>query len=251
MGLAPRKWETARDILDVAHLEVTLKPTERQGHAYDILKDELQIGQYDGILTISGDGLIHESVNGAMSRPDRDQFLENLSFGFIPAGTGNGLHKSVVDTYDEKDGIYTAAFAVAKGRTTKMDLTELDLEYFNNEKKVYMFLILAWAVIADCDLNSEVIRCCGPPRFTVWGVYRCWFVRHYPAEFEYTGYVCKNNHEEDEEKVCELKTSDETYKIVSVFNTPYSGQELNTAPLSKIDDGMNDITIMTGDKSRI
>ena len=29
---------------------------------------EVQIGQYDGIITISGDGLIHEAVNGAMSR---------------------------------------------------------------------------------------------------------------------------------------------------------------------------------------
>jgi sphingosine kinase len=39
-------------------------------HAYDIVKDELQVGEYDGIITISGDGLIHEVVNGAMSRPD-------------------------------------------------------------------------------------------------------------------------------------------------------------------------------------
>jgi sphingosine kinase len=66
-------------------------------HAYDIVKDELQLGEYDGILTISGDGLIFESVNGAMSRADRDEFLEKTTFGFIPAGTGNGLHKSVKD----------------------------------------------------------------------------------------------------------------------------------------------------------
>jgi len=48
------------------------------------------------MLTISGDGLIHESVNGAMSRPDKDELLESLTFGFIPAGTANGLHKSVM-----------------------------------------------------------------------------------------------------------------------------------------------------------
>ena len=41
-------------------------------HAYEIVKDEIQLGQYDGILTISGDGLIFEAVNGAMSRADRD-----------------------------------------------------------------------------------------------------------------------------------------------------------------------------------
>ena len=41
MGLAPRKWEVAKQIIDKAHIDVTLKETERQMHAYDIVKDEL------------------------------------------------------------------------------------------------------------------------------------------------------------------------------------------------------------------
>jgi len=41
-------------------------------HAFDIVKDELAIGQYDAIIAISGDGIIHEIVNGIMTRPDRD-----------------------------------------------------------------------------------------------------------------------------------------------------------------------------------
>ena len=45
---------------------------------------------------MSGDGLIHEAVNGLMSRLDRNELLSNITFGFIPAGTANGLHKSVV-----------------------------------------------------------------------------------------------------------------------------------------------------------
>ena len=59
-------------------------------HAHEIAK-ELQPGEYDGIITISGDGLIHEVVNGAFTRPDREEFLEKTTFGFIPAGTANGL----------------------------------------------------------------------------------------------------------------------------------------------------------------
>jgi sphingosine kinase len=30
------------------------------------------MGQFDGIMTISGDGLIHEAINGVMQRPDKD-----------------------------------------------------------------------------------------------------------------------------------------------------------------------------------
>jgi len=78
---------------------------------------------------------------------------------------------------------------VSKGRTVKMDLTELEMEYSQNEenKKLYMFLMLAWAIISDCDINSEVIRCVGPPRFTLWGIYRVLSLRHYPGAIEYLG----------------------------------------------------------------
>jgi hypothetical protein len=64
-----------------------------------------------------------------MSRPDKDEFLSQVTFGFIPAGTGNGLHKSVKDQHEENHGIHVAAFAVCKGRKKNMDLTELELEY--------------------------------------------------------------------------------------------------------------------------
>ena len=66
------RWGIARQILDKAHVEITTKETERAKHAYFIVKDEVQVGQYDGIICISGDGLLHEVVNGLMHREDRD-----------------------------------------------------------------------------------------------------------------------------------------------------------------------------------
>lgn len=122
-----------------------------------------------------------------MNRPDGLDFLSQLNFGFIPAGTGNGLHKSIAYSINESHGIHSAAFSIAKGRKTKMDLTELELEYHQNEdqKKLYMFLMMAWAVISDCDINSEVIRWAGHSRFTLWGIYRVASIRHYPGEFNY------------------------------------------------------------------
>lgn len=83
-------------------------------------------------MTVSGDGLIHESLNGAMSREDWEAFMDNTTFGFIPGGTSNGLHKSVVEYVRENTGIHSAAFAVAKGRRMKMDCMEIELEYLQN-----------------------------------------------------------------------------------------------------------------------
>jgi len=57
--------------------------------------------------------------------------LQHTTFGFIPAGTGNGLVKSIqAESNEFGDIILTSAFIIAKGRKTLIDLTELDLEYF-------------------------------------------------------------------------------------------------------------------------
>ena len=91
-------------MFDLSHIDVELKHTERAMHAHEITKT-LEIGKYHGVITISGDGLIHEAVNGAMCRSDRDEFLKKTTFGFIPAGTANGLIKSISDSIDEDFGV--------------------------------------------------------------------------------------------------------------------------------------------------
>ena len=50
-------------------------------------------GQFDAIVTISGDGLIYEVINGMMSR--RDVKNEDLILAPIPAGSGNALVTSL------------------------------------------------------------------------------------------------------------------------------------------------------------
>ena len=106
-----------------------------------------------------------------MNRPDRDDFIKSICFGFIPAGTANGLHKSIVEASQEEQGVLTGAFLCAKGRKTKMDLTEIDMEY-TPDNKVYMFLAVSYAIVADADINSEFMRFLGEARFTLYGAYR-------------------------------------------------------------------------------
>lgn len=69
-GAAARNWELARPILEKAHIDLKVVFTERAGHAYDIVNHELRPKDYDGIVTVSGDGLIHEVVNGLYRRSD-------------------------------------------------------------------------------------------------------------------------------------------------------------------------------------
>ncbi len=58
--------------------------TERVLHAKEI-GQTVDTKQYDAIVTVSGDGLMHELVNGLL---DRDDWLDAslIPLGIIPAG---------------------------------------------------------------------------------------------------------------------------------------------------------------------
>ena len=43
---------------------------------------------------------------------------------------------------------------------------------------------------------------------------------------------------------------EDDFKYLCIFNVPWITQTLNGAPLQKVDDGTNDITLMKGSKSR-
>jgi sphingosine kinase len=64
-----------------------------------------------------------------------------------------------------------------------------------------MFLAMAWAVIADCDINSEAIRWAGEPRFTLWGIYRVLAVRNYFGKLSFKGQDIKSNKFADLESI--------------------------------------------------
>jgi len=60
-----KQWEKAKKIFDQCHVHVEMIETQRANHATEILRN-VQIGMYDAFVTISGDGLIHEAINGVM-----------------------------------------------------------------------------------------------------------------------------------------------------------------------------------------
>ncbi len=69
-GQAAESWEIARSILEKAYIDMKLITTERANHAYEYVEKDLQLNEYDGIVTVSGDGLIHEVVNALYRRSD-------------------------------------------------------------------------------------------------------------------------------------------------------------------------------------
>ena len=62
--------------------------TSRQGHAHDVCQ-KLPL-EFDAVITVSGDGLIHEVLNGFAKHADPLKALAT-PVAPIPTGSGNGL----------------------------------------------------------------------------------------------------------------------------------------------------------------
>ena len=57
--------------------------------------EEKDISNYTAIVTVGGDGIIHEVLQGIRSRPDAKQLLKQLKLGVIGTGTANGFAMSL------------------------------------------------------------------------------------------------------------------------------------------------------------
>lgn len=63
-------------------------------YLYPQVAQTLDLDKYDGVCTVSGDGLVAEVINGLANHSDWRRAIR-MPFGAIPSGSGNGLARSV------------------------------------------------------------------------------------------------------------------------------------------------------------
>ncbi|KAF8550294.1 hypothetical protein OG21DRAFT_1468925 [Imleria badia] len=142
-------------------LDVTL--TTRSGHAIEIAQNmELT---YDALVVVSGDGLIHEVMNGLAKHATPEKAF-CIPIAPIPAGSGNGLSLNILGLYDGLDPC-AAALNVLKGRPMKVDL----FSFIQGNQKRISFMSQTIGLMADVDIETEHLRWMGDLRF-VWGYLR-------------------------------------------------------------------------------
>lgn len=74
------------------------------------------ITAYDALVTVSGDGIVHEVLNGLASRPDAIAALRATPIVPIPAGSGNALQVNLEGPQRANDCVW-AALAAIKGQS--------------------------------------------------------------------------------------------------------------------------------------
>ncbi|XP_034552870.1 sphingosine kinase 2 [Notolabrus celidotus] len=178
-----------------ANISYNLIQTERQNHARELIR-EISLPEWDGIIIISGDGLLHEVINGLMERPDWEQAIK-IPVGILPCGSGNALagsinHNAGYDMCLREPLLLNCCFLLCRGGVQPMDLVSVTTSPApsNNSRaaaprRLFSFLSVAWGFVSDVDIESERYRGLGSARFTLGTLVRIASLRSYKGRLSY------------------------------------------------------------------
>jgi len=151
-------------ILKAARCTYEAVYTEYGGHAVKIASD-ISLDNYDAIVTVSGDGTVHELINGfALHKEPMKAF--KIPIAPIPAGSGNATSLNLLGLEDGLD-VAAATLNAIKGRPMAVDV----LSIVQSGKRSFSFFSQCVGLMADLDLGTEHLRWMGSSRF-VYGFLR-------------------------------------------------------------------------------
>ncbi|KAJ7291061.1 ATP-NAD kinase-like domain-containing protein [Mycena rebaudengoi] len=119
---------------------------------------------YDAIVSVSGDGIANELLNGLASRPDALSALR-IPIAPIAAGSGNALAVNVMGPEKVLD-LGQCPFLYS-GRPIPLDICSVS----QGDRRIYSFLSQAFGLMADLDMGTEWIRWVGGIRFILGYLY--------------------------------------------------------------------------------
>lgn len=178
-----------------ANISYNLIQTERQNHARELIR-EISLPEWDGIIIVSGDGLLHEVINGLMERSDWEQAIKT-PVGILPCGSGNALagsinHHAGYDMCLREALLLNCCFLLCRGGVRPMDVVSVTTSpppSINSRaaspRRLFSFLSVAWGFVSDVDIESERYRGLGSARFTLGTLVRIASLRSYKGRLSY------------------------------------------------------------------
>ncbi|XP_010616751.1 sphingosine kinase 1 isoform X1 [Fukomys damarensis] len=172
-------------LLAEAEVSFKLMVTERRNHARELVQAE-ELSRWDALVIMSGDGLMHEVVNGLMDRPDWETAIQKPLCS-LPGGSGNALaaslnHYAGYEQVTNEDLLTNCTRLLCRRLLSPMNLLSL---HAASGIRLFSVLSLAWGLVADVDVESEKYRCLGEKRFTVGTFFRLVNLRAYRGQLAY------------------------------------------------------------------
>ncbi|KAK3125376.1 hypothetical protein QOZ80_7BG0604030 [Eleusine coracana subsp. coracana] len=160
-------------LIEAAGIIYTMQETKHRFHGQE-MSHSLDLRKYDGIICVSGDGVLVEVVNGLLQREDWETAIK-VPLGIIPAGTGNGMAQSLLHAAGESFSISNAVFAIIRGHKRALDVTSV----MQGKTRFFSVLMLTWGLVADLDIESEKYRWMGSARLEFYFLVRVLNLRRY------------------------------------------------------------------------
>ncbi|XP_028376164.1 sphingosine kinase 1 isoform X2 [Phyllostomus discolor] len=172
-------------LLAQADVSFRLMLTERQNHARELVRAE-ELGRWDALVVMSGDGLMHEVVNGLMERPDWETAIRKPLCS-LPAGSGNALaaslnHYAGYEQVTDEALLNNCTLLLCRRQLAPVSLLSLRTR---SGLRIFSMLSLAWGFVADVDIESEKFRRLGERRFTLGTLLRLVTLRVYRGRLAY------------------------------------------------------------------
>jgi len=144
-------------IFRAANCSLDVTYTTHHKHAVEIAK-ELCL-DYDVLVILSGDGLVHEALNGFALHAQSAQAFK-IPVAPIPTGSANATSLNLLGLEDGFD-VSAAALNVIKGRPMKIDL----FAFTQGDTRVISFMSQALGLMAELDTGTDNWRWMGDTRF--------------------------------------------------------------------------------------
>ena len=230
-------------MLEQACVDHDLLVTTHARHAEEYMVN-FDVDRYDGFVVVGGDGVIHEALQGIRKRPDSEAVLKRLKLGVVGGGTSNGLAKSILHESKELYSSLESTFMICKGQTCSLDLSE----YKTKDNSYTSFLTFSYAMIADIDVDSEVLRCLGTLRLDLWGAYLGLRLRSYAARVSYLPLSQENSSVEmpdlNDPVPSNWTTFEDDIVLLWVSQVSHASSHLMSSPPSTLKSGVFHITLI-------
>ncbi|CAN6818568.1 unnamed protein product [Brassica oleracea] len=252
-----------KPLFEDADIQLDVQETKYQLHAREMVRS-MDVSKYDGIVCVSGDGVLVEVVNGLLQRADWKTVFK-LPIGVIPAGTGNGMIKSLLDAVGLQCCANSATISIIRGHTRSLDVATIA----QGNTKFFSVLMLAWGFVADIDIESEKFRWMGSARMDFYAIQRIICLRQYngrvlflpapgfesygqPTSYRLykeppvsnnkaLGYQGPDTKFEDLDEWREIKGP---FVSVWLHNVPWGAENNLVAPAAKFSDGFLDLIVL-------
>jgi sphingosine kinase len=146
-----------------------------------------KLKSFDGIFCFSGDGLVHEVLNGFASRRDWDMKENPITLAHFPSGSGCALSENIARFSNTESNLESVVYAACHWRTTSLPIYKYKITtHDGTEKIIYGFLSLSLGFFADVDIGSEIMRFLGSARFDIYGAFKLMGMGTLPLRVKWT-----------------------------------------------------------------